>query len=125
MKLGAFFAIAAFVAIAACVPSAEEPKPRGAIGFSLVPSQATRGVPFTTRDGYTLTIERLVVRLDVNASEGGGQCLIFGLARISRRRLCACRRRGLVSSVSLLRGSFPFRRTNRISQSRRGQRRAR
>lgn len=71
MKRLGFWTMAALLGTSACVPAAEDVAPRGAVGFSLTRSEATRGVSFATRDGYTVTIERLVVRLDISASEGG------------------------------------------------------
>lgn len=76
MRARSFLALArgpAFVvAVAACVPSVEDPSPHGAAGFSFIPSDATRGAAFVTRDGYTLTIERLVVRLFVDGGSSNG-----------------------------------------------------
>jgi hypothetical protein len=60
------------VALAGCVPNTEEPEPRGAAGYSLLPSDATRGVPFVTEDGFTVTIERAAIRCNVGATIGQG-----------------------------------------------------
>lgn len=52
--------------LVACVPAAEDPPPRGALGANLVPSDATRGVPFVTGDGYEVTVERTALYLSIN-----------------------------------------------------------
>lgn len=56
-------------ALCACVPSTEAGAPRGAAGFDIVPSSASRGEPFTTVDGYTITVERLVVIALVSSND--------------------------------------------------------
>lgn len=64
------------LALLSCVPSTEDADPRGAAGFSLLPSPATRGEPFETSDGYRITIDRIVVNAlcvaesDVTREEG-------------------------------------------------------
>jgi hypothetical protein len=50
-----------FFAAAACVPSTDEKEPKGAAGFELRPSKGTAGETFLSRDGYAITVERLVV----------------------------------------------------------------
>lgn len=59
----------ACAALCACVPSTEAGAPRGAAGFDIVPSSASRGEPFTTVDGYTITVERLVVIALVSSND--------------------------------------------------------
>lgn len=54
--------------IAACVPASEKLPARGAAGFETVPSAATMGEPFTTGDGWTVRVEKLVVQTSVAAS---------------------------------------------------------
>lgn len=44
-----------------CVPSVEDPNPRGAIRVLTSPSSGTLGEAFTTRDGWTLHIDTVVV----------------------------------------------------------------
>ena len=51
----------------ACVPSTDDLNPAGAAGFALVPSAATRGEPFSTEDGYVVTIDAVVILLDLFA----------------------------------------------------------
>lgn len=55
---------------AGCVPAAEEPEPRGAGGFHTEPSDAARGEPFVTSDGWTVRFERFAVSAYVSASSG-------------------------------------------------------
>ncbi len=55
--------------LCACVPSTEEATPRGAAGFDIIPSSASRGEPFITEDGYTITVERLVVIALVSSND--------------------------------------------------------
>jgi hypothetical protein len=50
--------------LCACVPSAEDPKPRGAAGFITEPSPETRGAPFVTSDGYAMRITRVITSLE-------------------------------------------------------------
>jgi hypothetical protein len=45
----------------ACVPTSKAPPPAGAAGFQVEPSAAARGEPFES-DGWTLTVEKLVIR---------------------------------------------------------------
>lgn len=59
----------ACAALCACVPSTEAGAPRGAAGFDIVPSSGSRGTPFVTDDGYTITIERLVVLARVSSND--------------------------------------------------------
>lgn len=59
--------LAATALLASCVPSTDDLDPRGAAGFLMNPSAATRGEPFDTADGYRITIDRLVLLLDVQA----------------------------------------------------------
>jgi hypothetical protein len=44
-----------------CVPDGAPVEPRGAIGVTTEPSPASRGEPFTTKDGFTVTIKRVIV----------------------------------------------------------------
>lgn len=53
--------------IAGCVPSTEEPEPRGAGGFRTEPSAAARGEPFVTSDGWTVRFERFAASAYVSA----------------------------------------------------------
>ena len=57
-----------FVCLAACVPPTDEPAPRGAAGVDTVPSAETAGTPFTTADGWTVTLEKLVLQVSVSAT---------------------------------------------------------
>jgi hypothetical protein len=50
-----------------CVPDGAPVEPRGAIGITTDPSPATRGEPFTTQDGFKVTIRRLIVFAMFNA----------------------------------------------------------
>lgn len=54
--------------LAACVPASEEAPPRGAAGVEAVPSAETQGTPFVTTDGWTITIEKLVLQVSVSAT---------------------------------------------------------
>lgn len=56
---------------AACVPASEELPAAGAAGFDTVPSERTKGEPFTTGDGWTIRIERLFIQASVAASPAG------------------------------------------------------
>ena len=56
------------LALGACVPASEKLPPRGAAGFDTVPSAATAGERFTTSDGWTVRIEKLVIQTSVAAS---------------------------------------------------------
>lgn len=61
--------------LAACVPASDgEDDPRGAAGARFVPSATAQGTPFTTADGWTVTIEHLVLvaRVSAQCSAGGG-----------------------------------------------------
>ena len=59
------------LAAAARVPASDKRPPAGAAGYSLVPSPAARGEP--VQDGeWTVTIERLVLRVSIHSSGGGG-----------------------------------------------------
>jgi hypothetical protein len=53
-----------FAWLVACVPASEPRPPAGAGGFVVEPSPAARGEPFES-DGWTLTVEKLVIRADV------------------------------------------------------------
>lgn len=60
--------VAALLAsLPACVPPSEAPPPAGAAGARLEPSAAARGEPFMS-DGWRVTVEKLVVRVQVTAS---------------------------------------------------------
>ena len=52
----------------ACVPSTVETNPAGGIEVRVHPSAASRGEPFTTSDGWTVTVERLAVQGDFVAT---------------------------------------------------------
>lgn len=53
--------------LVACVPASETDMPKGAAGFSSDPTPATRGEPFTTNDGWTLTFTRIAVMANISA----------------------------------------------------------
>lgn len=57
-----------FLLVASCVPASEKLPARGAAGFDTVPSAATTGEPFTTSDGWTVRVEKLVIQTSVAAS---------------------------------------------------------
>jgi hypothetical protein len=59
----------AALALTGCVPDAEETAPRGALGAVFSPSAATRGEPFVTEDGFTLTIERSVAYVAIGPQQ--------------------------------------------------------
>ncbi len=50
-----------------CVPPTDDRDPRGAAGVRTAPSEATRGTPFVTDDGWTVTIDALYLRTQVLA----------------------------------------------------------
>lgn len=54
--------------LASCVPASEPRPPAGAAGFAVEPSPGARGTPFTTDDGWTLTVDALVVRAYVDVT---------------------------------------------------------
>ncbi len=61
-----------------CVPSADEELPRGGISVSFAPSPPTRGEPFVTTDGWTISIERVYLRASLQwarseSGRGGGE----------------------------------------------------
>jgi hypothetical protein len=64
--------IALFVALVACVPATTDPSPRGGLGLETVPSPAARGEPLVTSDGWTVTIESLVLQIYVVAVPDDG-----------------------------------------------------
>lgn len=66
MKPFAVLAVAA--AALSCVPASEPRPPAGAAGFDVEPSPAARGEPFDS-DGWTLTIEKLVIRAYVSVRQ--------------------------------------------------------
>ena len=78
---------AGLVLLVACVPSTDDLSPTGAGGYALQPSPATTGEPFVTSDGYVVTIDELVlllnvalapVRLDAGADpESAGNRVLF------------------------------------------------
>lgn len=53
---------------ASCVP-ASAPSQAGAIGFRTEPSPATRGEPFVTDDGWTVTVATLALHMSLAANE--------------------------------------------------------
>ncbi len=52
----------AIALLAACVPPTGETDPKGAAGIRTEPTPATRGEPFVTDDGWTVTIDALYLR---------------------------------------------------------------
>jgi len=65
-----------FIALACCVPASEKAPPAGAAGFDTAPSPATRGEPYVTNDGWTVTIDKLILQVTVAAqpsSRGYGE----------------------------------------------------
>jgi hypothetical protein len=70
--------ICASVLLAACVPATEDLNPRGAAGFDLVPSATSLGEPFTTADGYTLSVERAVLVMQASAKLPAANGSYFG-----------------------------------------------
>lgn len=75
--------------VAGCVPASEELPAAGAAGFDITPSAATSGEPFTTRDGWTVRIERLVVQVSVSASAlslgyGNAEAYVFDAQKPAR-----------------------------------------
>jgi hypothetical protein len=52
----------------ACVPATADPDPHGAVEVRVHPSPASRGEPFSTSDGWTVTVERLAVEADFVAT---------------------------------------------------------
>lgn len=67
MKTRGALALAALALAAACVPATDPREARGAAGVRLAPSPETTGAPFTTDDGWTVTIDALYLRLWVSA----------------------------------------------------------
>jgi hypothetical protein len=55
-------------ALVACVPASEKRPPAGAGGFAIEPSAAARGEPFVTTDGWTIMIDKLIVRATINVT---------------------------------------------------------
>jgi hypothetical protein len=55
--------LALALALAGCVPAAEETAPKGGVGITTVPTAGSRGEPFTTSDGWTVHVESLAVQL--------------------------------------------------------------
>jgi hypothetical protein len=72
--------VATLAVFQACVPIADDPAPRGAAGFTLTPTPASAGAPFVTADGYTITIERLVLAVRASSSDSGiqGTTIYYG-----------------------------------------------
>jgi hypothetical protein len=68
-----FAALAVLLASQACVPITDDPVPRGAAGFTLTPTPASAGVPFLTADGYTITVNRLVLAVSASSGDSGTQ----------------------------------------------------
>lgn len=56
MRGATFGAVLALVA--ACVPTEPEKFPRGGVAVRFAPSEATAGAPFTSSDGWTVTLEK-------------------------------------------------------------------
>ena len=54
--------------LCACVPTSAESEPKGAIGYTVTATPASKGAPLQTEDGFVITIERLVVDLSVGVS---------------------------------------------------------
>ena len=52
-------------ALYACVPTTDESEPKGAIGYTVDATPASKGAPLQTEDGFVITIERMVVDLSV------------------------------------------------------------
>jgi len=63
-------AVAIILAAASCVPSTADPHPRGGFSIRFVPSAATAGQPFTTADGWTLTIQKTAFYVHALAQSG-------------------------------------------------------
>ncbi len=61
-------ALALASVVFACVPASEKHPPAGAGGFVIEPSPGARGEPFTTREGWTITIDKLMVRARVSVN---------------------------------------------------------
>ncbi|AKU97266.1 hypothetical protein AKJ09_03930 [Labilithrix luteola] len=57
----------AFALLGACVPASEKPPPAGAAGFASDPSPPTRGEPFMTDDGWTITFTRVAIMANISA----------------------------------------------------------
>lgn len=62
------FAAAFAVLACTCVPPTDDRDPRGAAGVKTEPSEPTKGVPFVTDDGWTVTIDALYFRTQVLAT---------------------------------------------------------
>lgn len=71
-QLARLASLGAVIAIAACVPASDALPPTGAGGFATQPSPATRGEPFTTEDGWTVRIEKVVLSCWINTSPPSG-----------------------------------------------------
>ena len=59
-----------------CVPASEKAPPAGAAGFDTEPSDPTKGDPYGTADGWTVTIDKLILQVTVAAqpaSRGYGE----------------------------------------------------
>ncbi len=77
-------AAAACAACASCVPASEPAEPAGAIGFRTEPSAATRGEPFVTADGWTLTVSMLA--FEVNVQSYGASVRLYARSESYRFR---------------------------------------
>lgn len=66
-----------FAWLVACVPASEPRPPAGAGGFVVEPSPAARGEPFES-DGWTLTVEKLVIRAYVGIMETEPSGCVYG-----------------------------------------------
>jgi hypothetical protein len=62
--------VAIIVAAVSCVPAAADPHPRGGFSVRFEPSAATAGQPFTTADGWTLTIKKTAIHVHALAQSG-------------------------------------------------------
>jgi hypothetical protein len=58
------------IAMAACVPSAPDKTPHGGFSVRLAPTAATKGQPFTTADGWTITFTKTALRLSATGETG-------------------------------------------------------
>lgn len=74
---------------AACVPASDTAdEPLGAAGARFAPTATAQGTPFTTSDGWTVTIEHLVLvaRVSAQCSAGGGTGYVAWNARDETER---------------------------------------
>lgn len=62
--------------LAGCLRPGNEDEPKGGVDVTLFPSAATKGTPFVTPDGWTITIHRFAIRVaaaDVTTAPDGTQ----------------------------------------------------